>query len=123
MGINFVGPFPPFGTKDLQKVWILVMSCTLTRAMILCPVQGFDLKTFCHTFNTLCYNYDLQHEVVVSDQPENFQAAYTCLLWLHLHHLNDPEYAGSRSKVKWFFNTPSACGGAGSTSNGAYHQE
>ncbi len=45
MGIDFVGPFAPFGTNDLQEVWILVVSCTLKRAMILCPVQGLDLKT------------------------------------------------------------------------------
>ncbi len=54
--------------------------------------------------------------MIVSDQAKNFQAAYTCLLWLHLHRLNDPEYAGSGSKVKWFFNAPRARGGAGSTS-------
>ena len=87
VGVDFVGPFTPFEVPtarkpsrkkkyptdeeepedDSGKVWILVVSCTLTRAMILRVVEGVGVKDFRAAFNTLCFDYMIRPHRIVSD--------------------------------------------------------
>jgi hypothetical protein len=108
MGLDFLGPFAPFGTEESKKMWILVVSCTLTRAMILRAVQGLDLATFRHTFNTICFDYNLQPERIVTDRAETFQAAYNRLVWAHRSQINDPQFRKGGPHITWYFNASRA---------------
>jgi hypothetical protein len=108
MGIDFLGPFVPFGTADPQKLWILVCSCTLTRALLLRTVQGLDLKTFRHTFNQLCFDYNLEPETIISDRAETFQGAYTRLVWAKQAAINHPSIRGNGPRIQWHFNASRA---------------
>ncbi len=108
MGLDFLGPFVPFGTDDKKKVWIVIASCTLTRAMILRTVQGMHLAMLCHRFNTICFNYNLQPVRIVSDRAETFRAAYHRLLWLHWEQSNKSAYKQGGPAVEWHFNASRA---------------
>jgi hypothetical protein len=108
MGLDFVGPFTPFGTADEGKVWILVVSCTLTRALILRVVQGLDVHTFRTTFNALCFDYNLHPHTIISDRAETFKAAFNRLVYANRRFLNNPKYRRNGPRLTWHFNASRA---------------
>ena len=112
VGVDFMGPFTPFkvltarrpsrkkkyptGEEEPEvhsgKVWILVVSCTLTQAMILRVVEGVGVKYFRAAINNLCFDYMIKPHTMVSDRADTFKATYLRTLYAQRQFLNQDEY-------------------------------
>jgi hypothetical protein len=105
MGIDFVGPFKMrFEDGHIrEKMSICVFSCPLTRAVILRPVEGVGAKEFRHVFNTVCLDYDLHPEVVLTDNAPTFQCVWRSTLAGHKHKLNKYPLINQGPIVDWRF--------------------
>jgi hypothetical protein len=104
IGVDFVGPFSSI--KETKKpVSILVLSCALTRAILLKPVIGQGMEKFKSVFNTVLNNYNLQPTIVVSDRAKTFQNCWKSTLYKHRHDLN---LAYKQTGLEWHFNASRA---------------
>ena len=105
MGIDFVGPFRIRYTdgRICEKVSICVFSCPLTRAIILRPVEGVGAKEFRHVLNTVCFDYDIHPDVILSDNAETFKCVWRNTLKAHELLLNKHPYIGQGPVVDWRF--------------------
>ena len=106
-GLDFVGPFKPLETTG-ERVSICVLSCAFTRAIILKPVEGQGAKELRHVLNTICNDYNLAPNTVVSDNAKSFKCVRTSTLYKYRKLLNKEPYIGQGPRLEWRFNASRA---------------
>lgn len=102
VGIDFLGPLPKLHDTK-QKTYIVVFSCTYTRAIILKPITTVSAEAFAAVFNTVRHEYGIEPTTIVSDQAQTFKCVYTRTL------IDQKEYLEAEfPRILWRFNAARA---------------
>lgn len=104
-GIDLAGPLYLKGDNEKsRKVWIVVFTCAVYRAVRLELVSSLSTDRFLQAFNRFCSRQG-RPEIVYSDQGTNFvgfDGACAKLNWDAISQYS------SAKRIKWNFNPPSA---------------
>jgi hypothetical protein len=103
IGVDFVGPFTSDWTAEPFS--ILVVTCALTRAVLLKPVMGVGAQEFKSVFNTILNEYRIEPEVVVSDRAPTFRNTWACTIFKARKLLTQ---AFKDKGIQWNFNASRA---------------
>jgi hypothetical protein len=102
-GVDFVGPFKSDWTDEPFS--ILVVTCALTRAVLLKPVMGVGADEFKHVFNTIINEYRLNPRIVVSDRAPTFRNSWANTIYREKKFLTE---AFKDQGLEWDFNASRA---------------
>jgi Family of unknown function (DUF5641)/Integrase zinc binding domain len=103
VGVDFVGPFSSDWTEE--KFSILVVTCALTRAVLLKPVMGVGAEEFKSVFNTIINEYRIQPRIVVSDRAPTFRNTWASTLFKKRDLLQE---SFKDRGIEWNFNASRA---------------
>ena len=84
--VDYLGPFSVKKNNINEKVWLLCITCTWTRAVNLKLAHDLSLKEFLRTFQLHCYEFGLP-QLFISDLGSQLTAGINTLR----DFLNDPE--------------------------------
>jgi hypothetical protein len=102
VGIDFLGPLHQINETG-EPSYIVVFSCTYTRALILRPMTTVSAPAFAAVFNSVRYDYGIEPLDIVSDRALTFKCVFTRTLKEKIKFL-EQEFP----QIKWHFNAARA---------------
>jgi len=106
IGVDFAGPLYVKGTKgNMTKVYIVLFTCCVTRAVHLDLVDSLDAKTFLLSLRRFTSRRG-SPTLIVSDNAKTFQASSKSLK--KLFENEDVRAYCDQNRIEWRFNLPKA---------------